>query len=222
MKHLFRSLLMFLLLWPALSLHAQKVLSEGSIQYDVSVQTGSNQAKMADVFDGAIALVYVRGSQSRTELKSAIGSSITIYDSKMGNGVVIREFGAQKLLIRMNANNWAEKNKKYAGISFTKTGQTKKIAGFNCEEAMAKLADGSTFTVFFTNELVMENKDYDAQFRNLPGVPLEYESVMGNLRVKYTASRVSFDPIPVQRFEIPTSGYREMTYEESIKAVSSQ
>ena len=204
----------------ATNLMAQKVLSEGTIQYDISVQTGSSEAKMADVFDGATGLVFIKGNQSRTELKSAIGNSVAIYDSKAGTGVVIREFGSQKLLIRMNAKNWTDKNKKYEGMTFTKTGETKKIAGYNCEQATAKLADGNTFTVYYTTELVLENKNYDAQFKNLPGVPLEYESIMGNLRVKYTASKISFDPVPVQRFEIPTSGYREMTYEESIKAVS--
>ena len=220
MKYSIPYLFSVLSLLSASDLKAQKVLSEGAIQYDVSVQTGSNQAKMADVFDGATGLVYVKGSQSRTELKSAIGNSITIYDSKAGTGVVIREFGSQKLLIRMNAKNWVDKNKKYEGVTFTNTGETKKIAGYNCVQANAKLADGTTFTVYYTTELVMENKNYEAQFKNIPGVPLEYESVVGNLRVKYTASKVSFDPVPIQRFEIPTSGYREMTYEESVKAVS--
>jgi GLPGLI family protein len=117
----------------------------------------------------------------------------------------------------MNAKNWADKNKKYDGMTFTKTGKTKQIVGYHCEEATAKMADGSTFTVFYTTEIVTENKNYEAQFRNLPGIPLEYESVMGNLRVKYSANKVSFDPVPIQRFEIPTSGYREMTYEESLK-----
>jgi GLPGLI family protein len=176
---------------------------------------------MADVFDGAAGFVYIKGNQSRTELKSALGNSVTIYDSKAGTGVVLREFGSQKLLIRMNARNWSDKNKKYDGMTFTKTGETKKIAGYNCEQATVKLADGSAFTVFYTTELVLENRDYDAQFKNLPGVALEYESVMGNLRVRYTANKVSFDPVPVQRFEIPKSGYREMTYDESIKAVTS-
>lgn len=201
----------------AVHTQAQKLLSEGTIQYDVSVQTGTNNPKMADVFDGATALVLIKGSHSRSELKSAIGSSVTIFDSRTGNGVVMREFGAQKLLIRMNRQNWTDKNKKYDGIVFTKTGETKKIAGYSCEQAIGKLADGSSFTVFYTTEIRVENRDYDAQFKNLPGVPLEFESTVSNIKVKYTASRVSFDPVPIQRFEIPTSGYREMTYEEGMK-----
>lgn len=201
----------------AVHTQAQKLLSEGTVLYDVSVQTGTNNPKMADVFDGATALVLIKGSHSRSELKSAIGSSVTIFDSRTGNGVVMREFGAQKLLIRMNRQNWTDKNKKYDGIVFTKTGETKKIAGYNCEQAIGKLADGSSFTVFYTTEIRVENRDYDAQFKNLPGVPLEFESTVSNIKVKYTANRVSFDPVPIQRFEIPTSGYREMTYEEGMK-----
>jgi GLPGLI family protein len=215
-----RSLLLTLFVLACVPAFSQKLLSEGTITYDVSVQTGSSQAKMADVFDGATALVYIKGSQSRTELKSAIGSTSTIYDTKAGSGVVLREFGEQKLLIRMNRQNWVDKNKKYEGVVFTKTEETKTIAGYKCMKALAKLKDGTEFSVYYTTQLILENKDYDAQFRNLPGVPLEFESIVGNIRVNYSASRVSFDPVPMQRFEIPKSGYREMTYEEGLKAVS--
>ncbi len=215
-----RSTILLLFLCSFLNASAQKILSEGAVMYDVSVQTGSSQAKMADVFDGATAVVFIKGGLSRTDLKSAIGNSSTIYDSKAGSGVVMREFGAQKLMIRMNRQNWADKNKKYEGIVYTKTDETKKIAGYTCQKAMAKMTDGTTFIVYYTPDLVLENKDYDAQFRNLPGVPLEFESIVGSIRVKYAASKVSFDPVPISRFEIPRSGYREMTYDEGLKAGS--
>ncbi len=215
-----RSTILLLFLCGFLNASAQKILSEGAVMYDVSVQTGSSQAKMADVFDGATAVVFIKGGLSRTDLKSAIGNSSTIYDSKAGSGVVMREFGAQKLMIRMNRQNWADKNKKYEGIVYTKTDETKKIAGYTCQKAMAKMTDGTTFIVYYTPDLVLENKDYDAQFRNLPGVPLEFESIVGSIRVKYAASKVSFDPVPISRFEIPRSGYREMTYDEGLKAGS--
>jgi GLPGLI family protein len=215
-----RYCILFLLALTGVGAQAQKVLSEGAIVYDVSVQTGSSQAKMADVFDGATATVFIKGSQSRTDLKSAIGNSSTIYDSRAGIGVVLREFGAQKLMIRMNRQNWAEKNKKYEGVTYEKTNEAKKIAGYNCLKAIAKLTDGTSFSVFYTTELVLENKDNDVQFRNLPGVALEFESVVGSMRVNYSANRVSFDPVPMKQFEVPKSGYREMTYDEGVKAIS--
>lgn len=215
-----RSFILTLLVCGCFSANAQKILSEGAVMYDVSVQTGSSQAKMADGFDGATAVVFIKGSQSRTDVKSAIGNYSTIYDSKAGMGVVLREFGGQKLMIRMNRQNWTDKNKKYEGITYTKTEETKKIAGYECQKAIAKMADGSSISVYYTNEVILENKDYDGQFKNLPGVPLEFESIEGSIKVKYTATKVSFDPVPISRFEIPRSGYREMTYEEGLKAGS--
>jgi GLPGLI family protein len=159
----------------------------------------------------------LKGSLSRSELSSALGSTATIYDHKSGSGVVLRDFGTQKLLIKMNRSNWSDKNKKYNGIIFKPTGETKNIAGYKCEKAEALMKDGTSFTVYFTREIVPENSEYDAQFKNLPGFPLEYESNQGTLKIKYTASKISFDPVPVSRFEIPKSGYREMTYDESVK-----
>jgi GLPGLI family protein len=196
---------------------AQKILSEGIIYYDISVQTGSNEPQMADMFDGAKATIFLRGSLSRSDLTSSLGSTTTIYDHRAGNGVVLRDFGTQKLLIKMNQQNWADKNKKYEGIEFKQTGETKLIAGYMCERAEALLKDGSRFTVFYTREVKAENEEHDPQFKTLPGTALEYESVVGNLKIKYTATKISFDPVPMQKFDIPKTGYRELTYEESTK-----
>ena len=216
-----RSVLFIFLLTVILSseIRAQKTLSEGTIYFDISVQTGNSEPQMADMFDGAKATLSLRGSLSRSELSMALGSTTTIYDHRAGSGVVLRDFGTQKLLIKMNKDNWADKNKKYDGIVFKPTGETKKIAGYTCEKAEAILKDGSMFTVFFTREVVAEDTDYDPQFKSLPGTALEYEAVAGNLKIKYSATKISFDPVPMQKFDIPKTGYREMTYEESTKKV---
>jgi GLPGLI family protein len=197
------------------SLNAQKILSEGTIIYDITIQTGSKEPQLADMFDGAKTTIYLKGSQSRTEMLSPLGLTITILDAKNSSGVVLKEYGNQKLLINMLKEDWADINNKYADISFSIENATKEIAGYKCQKASAKLKDGSAFTVFFTKELITENKDYNFQFKSLPGLPLEYESSLGNLKVKYTASKIAFDPVPMQKFSIPTSGYRQLTYTES-------
>lgn len=196
--------------------YSQKIMSEGTLIYDVTVQTGSNQPQLADMFDGASTTVYLKGSQSRTDMVSALGTTVSIHDSKNGAGVVLKEYGNQKLMIKMSGADWEDLNKKYKGITFTPTNETKTIAGYLCRKAIAKLADGSTFQVFYTTDLVAENKDFDYQFKDLPGLALEYESSQGNLKIRYSLSRISFDPVPAQKFQTPKSGYRELTYQESI------
>jgi GLPGLI family protein len=196
---------------------AQRKVSELMLVYDAKVNTGSTTPKIADAFDGATTTVYLKGNMSRSEMVSALFSSTTIHDSKTGSAVVLREVSGQKLLIRMTAENWAEKNKRYEGITFTNTSETKVIAGYNCTKAEAKLSDGTTFTVFYTTDIIPENKDYDYQFKNLNGLPLEYELVQGKLTIKYTVSKINLNPVPASKFDLPKTGYREMTYEESKK-----
>ena len=215
MRHLHATLILPLLL--ATAVRAQKTFSEGAITYDITVQTGNAAPAMADMFNGAKAVLYLRGNLSRSELNSALGSTVTIYDHRAGSGVVLREFGSQKLLIKMNEANWDDKNSKYEGIRFTPTGERKTISGYPCEKAVATLRDGTSFVVFYTRQLQPENSLYDPQFANLPGMAMEYESKQGDLNIRYTATKVSFDPVPMQRFEKPRSGYRELTYEESRK-----
>jgi hypothetical protein len=49
----------------------------------------------------------------------------------------------------------------------------------------------------------------------LPGLALEYETAVGNLQVIYTVSKLSFAPVPAAKFDLPRSGFRVMTYQES-------
>ena len=194
---------------------AQRKVSDMTLVYDAVVSTGSADPKLADAFDGAVTTIYISGHQSRSEMVTALFTSTTIHDSKSGSAVVLREVSGQKLLIRLTPEDWTDKNKRYNGITFTNTSETKIIAGYNCTKAIATTADGSTFTVYYTKDIMPENKEYDYQFRSLPGLPLEYEMVRGNLKIKYTVSQINLNPVPASKFDIPKAGYREMTYQES-------
>jgi GLPGLI family protein len=205
----------FLLLGTTLS--AQKKISEITLVYDAVINTGDNQPKMADAFDGSTSTVYINGAMSRSEMVSALSSSTTIYDGKTGSAVVLQEISGQKILIKLTPENWKEKNKRYEGIQFNNTKETKMIAGYNCIKAEAKLADGSGFIVYYTKDIVLENSDYNLQFKNLEGLPMEYEVTQGKLKIKYTVSKINLNPVPASKFDIPKTGYREMTYDESRK-----
>ncbi len=186
-----------------------------TLVYDAKVTTGTAEPKMADAFDGATTTIYLKGNQSRSEMVSALFSSTTVHDAKTGSAVVLREVSGQKLLIRMTTDDWQQRNARYKGITFRNTGESKEIAGYKCLKAEATMADGSTFIVYYTPDIIPENREYDYHFRELNGLPLEYELAQRNLTIRYTVSRINLNPVPASKFDIPTSGYREMTYEES-------
>lgn len=211
------NLVIFLLSFVLLSstINAQKTLTEGTLVYNMSVETGSGEPKIADMFDGATTTISLKGPMSRTELVSSLGREATIHDASSGTGVILKDYSGQKLMITMTGQDWEQNNNKYEGISFENTGVTQKIADFNCKKVIAKLRDGTTFTVFYTSEVNVANKGYDAQFKTLPGLPVQYEMQSGKMTLKFTLASISYTPVSASIFEIPKSGYRVLTYTET-------
>ncbi len=196
-------------------LYAQKRLTEATISYDIVINTNNAQPQAADLLDGATSVIYLKGNSSRSEMISSLGTQSTIIDGKTGNVTVLKDYGEQKYMINMTAANWKESNKKYEGIVFTYVEEYKTIAGYNCQKAIGKLADSTSFTVYFTKELVPVNKDFQYLNKNLPGLAMQYEAAMGKMMVTYTVSNISFNPVAQIKFDLPKSGYRVMTYAES-------
>jgi len=214
---LYYAILLSISVFISLDSSAQKNLSEGSLVYNISVETGSTQPKMADMLDGATTTVYLKGNVSCTEMISGLGSEATIYNATTGNGVILKDYSAQKLMITLTPEDWNKNNKKYDGITFENTGETAVISGFNCHKTIAKLKDGSTFTVYYTTDINVTNKDYDYQFKTLPGLAVQYEMQTGKMKFKFTLSKINYSLVPASKFEIPKSGYRVLTYEETKK-----
>lgn len=194
---------------------AQKKLSEGTISYDIVINTSSNKPQAADFFDGATSTVYLKGNKSRTEMVSSLGTQSTIIDGSKNAITILKEYGDQKYLINLTPANWKEANLKNEKVDFTFTDETKTILGYNCKKAVGKLADGTTFTVWYTTDLVPDNKDFQYVNRSLPGLAMEYESNVGNFKVTYTVSKINLSPVPAAKFDLPKSGFRVLSYEES-------
>jgi len=192
---------------------AQKRVAELTLLYNSVINNTQDPNKKISSTTG----YFLKGNESRAEMSNSLLSSVTIYDFKTGSGVILKQVNGQKLLIRLNEENWNQKNRRFLNLNFTKTNETKTIAGYACSQATASTPDGFDITVFYTRDLIPENKFYDPLFKNLDGLPLEYELKKGSLQIKYTLASISLNPVPASKFDIPTSGYRELTFEESLK-----
>jgi len=215
MKKLLSIIALLVLLLAGTGLMAQRRLTEATISYDIVINTTNKTPQAADLLDGATSVVYLKSNSSRSDMISSLGTQATIVDGKTGNVTVLKEYGEQKYMITMTRENWKESNKKYEGVSFTYVEEYKTIAGYNCQKAIGTLTDGSTFNVYFTRDLVPVNKDFQYLNKNLPGLAMQYEATLGNMLVTYTVSSISFNPVQQSKFDLPKSGYRVMTYEES-------
>ena len=196
---------------------AQKTISEGTMIYDIVIQSGNKEPQIAEALDGGTITTYIKGGQSRSDMVSALGKETTIHDTKAGNAVILKEYSGQKLMITLTKANWEAKNKAYDNIKFEFIDETKIVAGYNCKKAIASMPGGKSIVVYYAPDLVITNKEYNNTFKSLPGLALQYEYESGAMKYKYTLSKINFDPIPASKFDFPKSGYRVMTYEENQK-----
>lgn len=195
--------------------YGQKQITEGSLLYKISIESGKSEAAVANSLNDAELTVFLKPYASRTEMKSSLGIESTVYDNRSASGYILKEYSGQKLMISMNQTNWSQKNKMYENLAFLIADETITIGEYQCKKATASLPDGKLFTVYFDPSLQISNKKYNNAFSKLPGLPVQYELQSGNLNFKYTLVKVDYDAVPQSKFEVPKSGYRVMTYEEN-------
>ena len=204
-----------ILVFTGFSSFSQKRITEGTITYDLIVQTGNSNPTIADMFNGASSVVYLKGYLCRFDIANALGVQSTIVDKKTGDVNVIKEFGEQKYIIKMTSDNWLDANKKYDSIQFRFTEEYKDIAGYHCQKAVGTMKDGTVLNVFFTRELIADNREFEYAYKNLPGLAMEYETSIGSYKITYRVSKINFNIVSSSKFDLPKSGFRIMSYEES-------
>ncbi len=186
-----------------------RVLADCSITYAISTD-GSTDKDVNESLKASTKTVYIRGNESRSDLASPSFTQSLLYSKTTGNAVILREFGNNKFMTRLDAKAWAAENKKYDGMSVSlANAETKTILGYECKKAVITLKDGSAFTLFYATAIVPSVKEYEYQFKDIPGFVLEFESQEAeSKKIRYTATKINLSPVQASRFDIPTSGYR--------------
>lgn len=190
--------------------YGQKIFSEGTIIYQVATLLDS-QVVNAQVKS----VQQIKGSHTKVDLVSSVGKTSTIFNSREGEGAILQEYGAQKIMIPVTKENLQSRNQKYEQLVYEFQKDAKMILSYACTKAVASLPDGTKLEVYFSTDLVTDNTDIGFQFGKLPGLALEFTSRKGNRAITYNAISILFEPVPIQLFDLPTAGYRILNYEES-------
>lgn len=198
-------------------LQAQKQVSDAQITYQVKVDLPAGvPASAATQFENSRLVYTFKNYLFRSDMYIGQKTYSNIRNSKDHTAVSLIDNGSStKYLIRFDPQELAKESGRFEGVTFADGGETRKIAGYVCKAATGRLKDGTTFTLYYTPDLVMEDQDYNDRFRGLRGVPLEFETTTHNqVKMTMTASQISLAPQPRAAFTIPTSGYREISYTE--------
>ncbi len=188
----------------------QRVVADCTITYAISTDESTGDKSAIESLKASTKTVYIKANDSRTDLVSPSFTQTLLYNKTGGTAIILREFGNNKFMTRLDNSKWVAENKKYEGMKITYvSGDIKTILGYECKKAVLELKDGSTFTLYYATNIVPSVKEFEYQFKDIPGFVLEFESQeTDSKKIKYTATKINLSPVQASRFDIPTSGYR--------------
>lgn len=189
---------------------AQKRFSEGTVQYAVESQTG-----IPSQTDSSVYSLMVKGASIRAELKSAVGRTVSFFDAREGTGAVTREFGNQRILIPMDKISWADLTADFRQMHFENGEGDSLILSVPCKIVRGTMQDGALLTIWYAEDIQPEITEINFPLANLPGWPMLVKMEKKTASVLFRVVEINFDPVPVQYFEVPKSGFRILSYRES-------
>ncbi len=189
--------------------HAQqRVVAECTVTYSITTDK-KNDKDWIESLKSSTKIVYIKGFNSRTDLISSAFTQSVFFDKSNGTAVVLRILGNNKFITRLDTSGWHQLNNKFDEAVLTILNETKTILGYECKKAVLQLKDGNSFTLYYTTAIIPSVREFEYQFKNIPGFVLEYEtSEKDGKKVHYTATKINLNPVSSSKFQIPASGYR--------------
>jgi GLPGLI family protein len=146
--------------------------------------------------------IYITSGKSKSVLSFSMGTQTSINGVIPDTAISLRDFGAQKVEMKVPINNKANGGK---APDIKYLDDTKEIAGYTCHRAQITGANGNTTDVYYTDQLpAYEGKK--GEYKGLKGFPLEFSSNDRGMTIKFSAISVTKQALTDDVFAVP-AGY---------------
>lgn len=188
----------------------RKVLHDCTVTFDISVVDTSASNETVKAISKAVKISYISGNNSRNDIIHPLYKQSEIYKKGTDTVVVLKEISGNKYITYLDRRTMKPMIESFDGIRFNTTHGSKNILGYECIKAQAQFPDGNYAYVFYAPAIEPSNKDFELQFKKVPGFVLEYEGFIDDnkTKVRYTATSLDTSPVPKSKFDWPKSGYR--------------
>ncbi len=193
-----------------LNIHAQqRVVAECTVTYSITADSTADK-DLNESLKSSFKTVYIKSNNTRVDLISTAFKQSVFYDKSTTTAIVLREFGNNKFMTKLDKAAWEKQHIQYEGMVATPTKETKTILGYECKKMLLQLKNGNSFVVYYARNIIPSVKEFEYEFKDVPGFVLEYEAIESNgKKLHYTATKIDvISPVPVSKFDMPASGYR--------------
>jgi GLPGLI family protein len=181
-------------------------LSEGVIEYEVTYPKIDPGSILIELLPTKMIMKF-KDNRFSTELSAGFGMfkmNVLNY-SEDHEFVQLVKLINDRVMVKYNEEGALRSLESFPQISIEKTNNKKKIADFECSEAIITVHGDSVevFTIYYTNEIKLEDPNWFTQFAEIEGVLMEYQVERYNLCTRFTAINVLPQEIEDEAFDIP-------------------
>jgi hypothetical protein len=189
-------------------------VSDLSIDYKVDLNDPEMDPMAKMMLSGAKMTISFLGQKSRVDMNmNAMMRTVAISDEATKKSIVLLDMLGKKTA--MVPEDDPTKLKENYDATSTKTGKTKTIAGYKCEEYIVKSSDGDQLHMWCTSAIKPKSSATDFSFKNVNGFPLEMDMSQDGMKMRMTATKVNLAKPDAKLFSTAVpAGYEVKTQEE--------
>jgi len=178
---------------------ADEAISKGTVTYDMEFSSDDpNVQAQLGMMQGSEMVLTFAEQNMKTEMKmGSIMTNTTIINGEQNKGLMLMSGMVGKKAVPMSKEDLEKENEESPDendLDIEKTGETKEIAGFQCEKIILTTEEGDAIEMWVTDEIKPKRKD--GRFvREGVGFPLMMETNQQGMVITFSAKEV------VQKFE---------------------
>jgi hypothetical protein len=191
---------------------AQRMLTEGRVEYAISIDSVSGNDGLQTLFTGATQVVWFKGNMVRVDFFSSLRNQSLIFNSTTQTALLLRESGSEKFMFEIDSSQWVHFQSPFSGAVYQSFPLQELCDGYYCQKVVATLPNGTNVEIFYTPGVVPVTRSYDKLFEPLNGLPVTYSRQVEGLKVHYKLISVQFLPVGSARFSVSGEGYKQIPY----------
>ena len=173
---------------------ADEAISKGTVTYDMEFSSDDpNVQAQLGMMQGSEMVLTFAEQNMKTEMKmGSIMTNTTIINGEQNKGLMLMSGMVGKKAVPMSKEDLEKENEESPDendLDIEKTGETKEIAGFQCEKIILTTEEGDAIEMWVTDEIKPKRKD--GRFvREGVGFPLMMETNQQGMVITFSAKEV--------------------------------
>jgi hypothetical protein len=193
-------------------MYAQRMLTEGRVEYSISIDSVEGKYGLQSLFAGATQVIWFKGNMVRVDFNSSLRKQSLLFNAATQTAVLLRESGSEKFMFELDSADWNHFQSPFAGAVYTTFPLQEPCGGYYCQKVIATLPNNTVVEILYTPGVVPVTRSYDKLFEPLNGLPVGYIREVEGLKVHYNLQSVQFMPVGSARFTLSGEGYKQIPY----------